>query len=150
MARKLSTLERLAKMKPDNVIATREYQLVQKDGTQSKVVLRFARPLPLPKPVAPGAYCVYQIDGLPERSRAVSCPGMDAVQALYMAMNLSWVDLVTTDAYREGRLTFWGIPDLGLPSATYERHLNEIDRQRANALRGKPPSKSPGKPSRRK
>lgn len=150
MARKPSTLERLAKVKPADVIATREYQLVAKDGTPSKVVLRFARPRPLPEPVAPGAYCVYQIEGLPERTAAVSCPGMDAVQALYMAMNLSWVDLVTTDAYREGRLTFWGIPDLGLPSATYERHLEEIDRQREKVLRDKPPTMARRRPSRRK
>jgi hypothetical protein len=102
-----------ARLRSTNVIAEREYQLVTKGGKKKRVFARFGKPRRLPD--GPGAYCLYQIDGLEEAPKARFSPGVDGVQALFLAMQAAWTELVTSDAYREGRLSFWGIPDLGLP-----------------------------------
>jgi hypothetical protein len=98
-------------LKSTDVVAEREYQLSTRRG-KKKVRVRFGKPLPLP--TGAGAYCVYEIDGLEPRRRSDCSFGVDGVQALFNAMYMAWAYLVSTDAYQEGRLAFFGVPVLGL------------------------------------
>ena len=106
---------KLTKLRRADVIATREYQLVTRVGSKRKVVARFGRPRPFPQSDGLESYCIFQIDGLEEPIRPELAPGVDGVQALFIAMQMAWTLLITSEAYKEGRLSFWGIPDLGLP-----------------------------------
>lgn len=104
--------------KVTSIIAEREYHLVTRSGKSKKVIARFGRPRKFPE--GSNYYCVYRIEGLEGEVRgdaadAVVAPGVDSVQALLGAMQLAWNDLFSSEAYREGRLSFFGMRDLGLP-----------------------------------
>ena len=63
---------------------------------------------------APGGECRYII-GWPEREVRSYCCGLDGLQALELAMRAVHTQLVDSDAYRAGRLTWCDQADLGLP-----------------------------------
>ena len=51
----------------------------------------------------------------PDRERQSHACGIDGVQALMLAMRLVHSELIHSDAYREGRLTYLHQKDLDLP-----------------------------------
>jgi hypothetical protein len=53
----------------------------------------------------------------PDREQRRCVCGEDSVQALLLAMRAVHQELVLNDAYKEGRLTLYGQPDLDLPPA---------------------------------
>ena len=65
---------------------------------------------------APGGEfrCRYAI-GWPERESRRYVPGLDGVQALVLAMRTVHTELVDSEAYRAGRLTWCDQADLDLP-----------------------------------
>jgi hypothetical protein len=97
-----------------SVLVEREYRLVTRDRKRRPVRLKFGKP----RPLAGGSqsYCVYQIEGLEDGTRTGRVGGADGVQALYLAMQIALIELVRTPAYEQGRLTWLGSRDLGLPS----------------------------------
>jgi hypothetical protein len=106
------------KPKVTNVIAEREFHLVTKGGRKRKVVARFGKPRPFPE--GKDVYCVFELTGLEGEihelaTKPTVVPGVDSVQALYGAMQMAWFVLFASPAYREGRLSYFGMVDLGLP-----------------------------------
>jgi len=97
----------------NQVIAAREYLLATSARKNRKVYVRFGKPLP--RPDHPSYSCVYQIEGLHEHRITRRMYGVDTIQALELAMKTALVELVCTEAYDQGRLTWLGSPDLGLP-----------------------------------
>jgi len=53
----------------------------------------------------------------PDRHRNSYSCGVDSVQALSLAMRIVHVELIESDLYKGGALTFLGHRDLGLPPA---------------------------------
>jgi hypothetical protein len=107
-----------------HVIAERQYRLVTRGRRRQKVVLRVGRPY---RSATDGLYwCGYQIDGLDEcaAKTAKYLNGDDSIGALCFALYMAMTDLLWTDAYEEGRLTYGGFYDLGLPVS------NQADRDR--------------------
>lgn len=76
-----------------------------------EVVARFFVPLP-----APGGEfrCRWTI-AWPAHEQSRSAPGIDGVQALLHAMRSVHTELVESDAYRSGKLTYLDQADLDLP-----------------------------------
>jgi hypothetical protein len=140
MSKKRLDIAKLRKLKQSDVIAQREYQLTTRGGKKGKVVARFGRPRPMPDAAGIESYCIFQIDGLDETSTPEFAPGVDSVQALHCAMQMAWSRLITSEAYREGRLSFWGIPDLGLPPLYFK-----IAEKDAKYLRGHPALQQPAR-----
>lgn len=117
-ARRGGTVRVPRKLTLTQVIAQREYQLMTTGGRKTTVVARFGKPRPLPGGRGPACYCVFRIDGLDGPGKLGEpqfSPGVDSVQALFIAMQLAWTILFSSEAYRQGRLTFWRVPVLGLP-----------------------------------
>ena len=94
------------------VIVERDLELSMKGRKKKKVSVRFGKPL-----LVPGYDfgCVYEIDGLETKPITRRIFGVDGVQALDLAMKMAMVDLLCSKAYQEGRLTWLGSGDLGLP-----------------------------------
>mgnify|MGYP003631764903 FL=1 len=106
-------------------IAEREYWLVTKEGERRTVRLRIY------PPVADGEsfHSTVVVDGLGDEyhgGRAKRAWGEDSVQALYMALQHGFIDLACTSAYREGRLTLEGSPNLALPTVTTVKHIVKV------------------------
>ncbi len=92
----------------DAIFIERHFEL----GDNATVVLRFLRPEP-----DGGDYrCDYKIT-LPDRERSSYAMGIDAVQALLLAMQKAHAELQVSPEYKAGRLRYLGEGDLGLPSA---------------------------------
>jgi len=96
-----------------SVIAERELRLVTKARRRKKVLVRLGRPRLFPE--GTNFYCAYQIVGLEEGDRKSWGGGADSMQALYLTLQKIMIDLVHTPAYQEGRLSWEGTFDLGLP-----------------------------------
>jgi len=95
-----------------DVIASRSLELQQDDGTSSPVVVRIGRPLP-----EAGDYrCEYEIEGL-SAARSLHIRGVDAVQALWLALVGAGVALRSSDEGEAGRIRFRGEADLFFPNA---------------------------------
>jgi hypothetical protein len=90
------------------IIATRELDLI--DG--GKVIVTIGMPQTFPE--GSSFYCPYQIEGLDSRGIRYS-GGIDAVQALQLAMNCIATDLYTSDAFKAGKLRHLGMRNLGFP-----------------------------------
>ena len=90
----------------DAVFAERIFDL--DDGA---LIVRFHVPV-----LAPGGefQCRWSI-GWPEGERCRYSCGIDGVQALMLAMRIVHTELTVSDAYRAGRLTYFGEADLDLP-----------------------------------
>ena len=135
--RRDAVLRKLANPKLTNVIAERQYQLVTRGGRKRKVVVRFGKPKTLPdRPHS--YYCVYLIEGFEDELRPGFGVGVDGVQAIFQAMQTAWIELFASDAYKEGRLSYWGIPDLGLPRFELKVTKDQLTRR--------PRPSSPGQP----
>lgn len=135
-----------ARPKLTSVIAQREYSLVTRDGRRQVVSLRFGKPRLFTD--GRSYSCVYQIDGLEDGTVTSRLGGVDALQALHTAMQIALVDLVHTSAYREGRLTWAGSPDLGLLADDHTRALvakASRSRQRPRRATGRRPARRRGK-----
>jgi hypothetical protein len=111
MAKTRRTKNLTAKPKLTGVILEREFEL-SKGRRKTKVYVRFGRP----RRTRDGRQfsCIYRIDGLGQ-AVAHRTHGVDSIQALDLAMKMAMADLVSSDEYTEGRLTWIGIHDLGLP-----------------------------------
>ena len=99
--------------KMTTVVVEREYQLLAKGRKKKTVVLQLAKPRPFPD--GRDYYCVYRLQGLGDGDHTGRAGGVDGMQALYLAMQMAHVSLVCSCAYKEGRLTWLGSFDLGLP-----------------------------------
>ena len=127
--------ERAARPTLANAIARREYRLVTRSGTTGKVLLRFGEPSRID---ADEYACDSVIEGLEEgegaaRTRRIF--GVDSLQALHLAMQLADAELVSTQAYREGRLTWEGSSDLGLPAIEADRNRGRPARNKARGTK---------------
>jgi hypothetical protein len=80
--------------------------------TGAEVVLRFHKP----EPDGESYRCAYQIDW-PDRQRESHGFGVDAVQALIIAMQMAHAELLTSAEGKSGALSWLGQADLGLPPA---------------------------------
>jgi hypothetical protein len=100
-------------LKELDVIAER--LLIAKIGDQpSEVRVRFGKPLPHPEG---GWFCPYEIAGL--GSDAARCiGGVDAVQALQLAMYMAGADLRARS--NQMNLTFLGEDNIGFPVSAQE------------------------------
>lgn len=101
------------KHKLNQVIAERELRLAMKGRKRQKVHVRFGKPRRLPD--GRDYTCVYQIEGLHDYRITRRMAGLDSIQALELAMKMAMVELVCSGAYAEGRLSWEGMYDLGLP-----------------------------------
>ncbi|MGB3847303.1 MAG: hypothetical protein WA940_15635 [Sphingopyxis sp.] len=83
----------------------------QFDAAGTAVVCRFY----IPEPQATGEFrCNWTIDwGEGDKKR--SAHGIDGVQALLLAMKVAHTELVESDSYKAGRLTYLEGPILDLP-----------------------------------
>ncbi|MGQ9367616.1 DUF6968 family protein [Azospirillum sp. A39] len=90
----------------EGVFVERRFELG--DG---EVVARFAMPV-----LAPGGeyQCRWTITW-PDREQGHRACGIDGVQALMLALRCVHAELVDSEAYRSGRLTYLGQADLDLP-----------------------------------
>lgn len=97
-----------------DIIATRTFDLLAADGTKKAVELHFLRP----RQYADDWLCEVLVVGL-SAGMGVLRPicGVDAVQAILLAMQFAQIALTSTVEYGDGRLTLWGQTDLNLPSA---------------------------------
>lgn len=105
----------------DAAFLEREFEL---DG--GVLLVRFYTPSK-----APGGefQCRYSI-GWPEREfRRYAC-GLDGVQALMLAMRTVHSELVESDAYKDGRLTWCEQADLDLPPTWGGNSLYDVPPQR--------------------
>jgi len=91
------------------VIATRTYSA--QDG--EIVSVRIGTPF-TPPGWEGNSICPYQILGL-GNDKIRYAPGIDGVQALYLALKRIATDLYTSDQGRAGTLRFLGMRNLGLP-----------------------------------
>ncbi len=101
-------------MKIDSIgekIATREFEL---SGSAGKIIVEIGKP----EPFEGGAdyYCPYQIIGL-AGNRVRYGAGIDGVQALIHALHNIGARLYSSTEHREGRLTWFGKRNLGIPVA---------------------------------
>jgi hypothetical protein len=79
-------------------------------GQSSEVIVRFAPPVM----VGDDFRCEYDIVW-PDRTWSSKAPGVDAVQALILAMEKAHVELLASDEFRSGQLSWFGSEDLGMP-----------------------------------
>jgi hypothetical protein len=153
----------MPKLTLTQVIAQRTFQLVTTEGRKRHVHLRFGKPR---QSNGGSSYlCVYQIEGLEEDAAKDTRltrqgGGADGVQALYLTMCQASTELAHSKPYKEGRLTWNGLPDLGLPDIENVLHStaknSEAQRRLEEALdmldpggeyhvRGKSASRSRGR-----
>ncbi len=90
----------------DVVFVERQFEL----GDGATVVLRFLRP----EPDGNDYRCDYKIVW-PDRERSAYAMGVDAVQALLLAMQRAHMDLLVSPERKAGSLLYLGERDLGLP-----------------------------------
>lgn len=70
--------------------------------------------MPRAIPDSPDVYCPYQIVGLGDPTVRYT-EGVDAAQAIYLAMEAAGTTLAGTPEARGGRLTWYDEPSLGFP-----------------------------------
>lgn len=83
------------------IIATRQLDLA--DGR--KVIVTIGKPEPFPGDAGADYYCPYQITGI-KRNKVRYAGGVDAVQALQLALEMIGADLETSDEARAGVLSW--------------------------------------------
>jgi hypothetical protein len=89
-----------------DIFIERQFELP--DG--ATVALLFLRP----EPDGDDYRCGYEIIW-PDRTRSSYATGIDAVQALLLAMQKAHVELQVSPEYKSGALSYLGERDLGLP-----------------------------------
>jgi hypothetical protein len=93
------------------VIANRTLEL-RENGEERDVIVEFGRPQPFPDGV--DYYCPYRITGV-GKAKISYAGGVDAVQALLLAMQKAGVDLLFLQRAHADQLTWNGERNLGLP-----------------------------------
>jgi len=88
------------------IFVERRFELEEKE-----VIARFGRP---EKAVSGEYQCQYKVDWPDQQLHGYVC-GEDGVQALMLTMKKVHMELVASDAYKQGRLTLWQQADLDLP-----------------------------------
>lgn len=76
-----------------------------------QLIARFCTPT---KAVSGEFKCHYTLDWPDHEDSGYAC-GDFGIQAFMLAMKKVHIALVESDAYRQGKLTLWGQPDLDLP-----------------------------------
>lgn len=76
-----------------------------------ELVVRFFAPAKAPG----GEFQCHYVVGWPEREVCRHACGLDGLQALMLAMRTVHFDLIESDAYKAGRLTWCDQADLDLP-----------------------------------
>ena len=84
-------------------------RMFELDG--GELVVRFFSPYEAPR----GEFRCRYVIGWPEREVHGYACGLDGIQALMLAMRSVHNELVKTDAYKSGRLTWCNQSDLDLP-----------------------------------
>ncbi len=103
-------LKILARYPMTEIIAQREFDFVGFSG-QVAVVASLGKPSLMPDVPNPDWYCPYVIQG-PHRRREFFAAGVDAFQALLLALTAVRTDLELMK--REGKLTWLDSDDLGI------------------------------------
>ena len=98
------------------VIARRTF-----DCGENNVMLEIGAPYPMNNN-QPDCWCPYRISGLGP-STVKRSGGVDAVQALYLALQMAATDLYCSDAARQKILQWVGQRNLGLP---YSREIADL------------------------
>lgn len=93
------------------VLAERTLDL-EADGELRTVKVRIGMPRRIPD--SPDFYCPYQIVGLADETVRYT-EGVDAAQAIYLAMEAAGTHLTSTSEARTGRLTWYGERAHGFP-----------------------------------
>jgi hypothetical protein len=93
------------------VLAERTLDLATAEGQR---VIRVLIGMPRPIPKSPDFFCPYQIVGLADEAVRYA-EGVDAAQAMYLAMEAVGTSLAGTAEARSGRLTWYGERALGFP-----------------------------------
>jgi hypothetical protein len=94
-----------------NILAERKLDL-EEGGTQRQIAVLIGVPQNIPG--SADCYCPYQIVGLKNETVRYT-EGVDAAQALYLAMEAVGSLLAATTESRSGRLTWYGDSALGFP-----------------------------------
>lgn len=96
------------------VIAIR--RLCLNDDEKNEVFVTIGKPQPFSD--SPDYYCPFQINGLLGRESVFYAGGVDAIQAIQLAMKMIGALLYTSDEAKQGRLRWTGGSngDLGFPS----------------------------------
>lgn len=81
-------------------IASRTLRIVEGDGERSVVVRLF-----LPEPDGAAWTCAYEV-GWPENPRFFQAFGVDAVQAIELALHMIGAELYTSEHHQAGTLVF--------------------------------------------
>ena len=69
----------------------------------------------LPEKQPTGEFLASGLIAWPDGDQPLEARGEDGVQALMLVLKLAHLELTSTEAYREGRLTLWTQRDLDLP-----------------------------------
>ena len=93
-----------------DIIADREYVSELSSGTSIDVLVRLGRPVQDESGTSDAWYCPYQISGL-GRDRVFAQFGVDALQALLLALHIIPVELSVFVREKGGRLHCFGGPD---------------------------------------
>lgn len=93
------------------VLAERTLDL-EANGQARAVKVRIGMPRRIPD--SPDYYCPYQIVGLHDETVRYT-EGVDAAQAIYLAMEAAGTFLASTNEARTGRLTWYGEREHGFP-----------------------------------
>ncbi|MFT3722559.1 MAG: hypothetical protein QM773_03145 [Hyphomonadaceae bacterium] len=99
------------------IIATREFELA--GDPPEHVLLEILEA----HPDGVNWRCGYHVTGLNQDAFSFYGMGVDAVQALHIAMQNAASILYTSEEYKAGRLTWLGMRNLGLPTADTIAHL---------------------------
>ncbi len=100
------------------IVATRELELLNQTGSTSKVTVKICKPVPAD---GGGFKCEVHIEGLDVKGPP-PIMGEDSLQALGLALSITGVFLVTTEAGRQGRLKWLGLDDLGFSFQSKAQH----------------------------
>ncbi len=92
------------------VIAERELEFVPDQGEAQAVTVRLGRPVPDPRAPDRSWCCPYQILGT-GRDRVFAIFGVDALQALLLALHTIPVELAAYVRQHPGKVLCWGAPD---------------------------------------
>ncbi len=104
------------------VLAERILDLSTSEGDRQVRVL-IGKPQPIPKSV--DFFCPYQVVGLSDETVRYA-EGVDAAQAIYLALEAVGTYLAATQEARSGRLTWYGERTLGFPVRDQRPHLRLV------------------------
>lgn len=101
----------------ERIIATREFELA--GDPLGQVLVEILEP----HPDGANWRCDFRVTGLDQGAFSFYAMGVDAAQALFLAMQNIASILYTTDEYKAGHLTWLGQGNLGLPTPESIAHL---------------------------